>query len=348
MVIVMFFGMAFLSVPSQAKTVSPSGKKDATDTKNILKALKKTGKVTLKSGKKYYLASPLKVTNGGWTINATGAKITCAGAIIQKSTFSMKKSNYSDVKNITIKGGTWSFKNKTGFKGSSIRFAHASKLKFYNMTLKHTNYDGHCFEFIACRDVTMSNCKIYAMGTKCNSNECMVQLDIASKYTSGNLPSKLLNGATCKNIRITGCTITGNSGVASAWAKGDSQYSGNAHEDIVLENNTITGVNYEGVSLRNCLSARITGNTIVSMLGANDQNSAGLSCMLPGDVTGATMDITGNTIKGGAYAVLIKASYSPYEKVVLRNNDLCSKTSEYEHIYQIDEFDEADNTLIKP
>ena len=69
----------------------------------------------------------------------------------------MKKSNYSDVKNITIKGGTWSFKNKTGFKGSSIRFAHASKMKFYNMTLKHTNYDGHCFEFIACKDVTMSN-----------------------------------------------------------------------------------------------------------------------------------------------------------------------------------------------
>ena len=47
MVIVMFFGMAFLSVPSQAKTVSPSGKKDATDTKNILKALKKTGKLHL-------------------------------------------------------------------------------------------------------------------------------------------------------------------------------------------------------------------------------------------------------------------------------------------------------------
>ena len=306
LVIIFVLALAFMcsfaeDACAKTKTVKPSGKKDSTDVKRIHSALKKYSVVKLKKGKKYYLASPIHVKSNR-TIDATGAVIKCKHNILYQD---IKKTNYGSLKNFTIKGGVWKSTSKAGFKGSSIAFIHAQNIKVIGMKIKNTNYNGHALEFVACKDVLVDGVKITPKGAARKSQEAMVQFDIATGATYPRLKgTKRANGAICKNITMTGCTVKGNRAVATGYAYKDSKYLNKAHTNIKLNKNTLTSVNAEGAFLVNVKSATVTGNKITSKYkSTSSDKGTGLHILSVGKITDTNYTVTGNTIKGYKYGL---------------------------------------------
>jgi hypothetical protein len=259
--------------------------------------------ITFEKGKTYYLKWPMHMVSGK-TINATGATIVCEKNVLDQQTF--RKGGYENIKNVTINGGTWKYKSSKGFGKTSFSFVHGQNIKMKNMTIQHASYDGHAFEFVACKNVLMDNVKIIPLGTKRKSEEAMVQIDIATLATYPRLSEKksLANGATCKNVTIQNCTISGNRALASGYSYKDKKYVNKCHQNITIRNNTLTSWNAEGVFLANAQSATITGNTIISKCKRKNENkSTGLHLLSVGKIKKATFVVKNNTIKGGKFAI---------------------------------------------
>ena len=333
-----------------AKTIKPSGKKDTTDAKRIIKALKKYKTVTLKKGKKYYLASPIKARSNR-TIIATGAVIKCKKNILYQG---IKKTNYGSLKNFKIKGGVWKATTKAGFKGSTIAFVHAQGITLENMTIKNTNYDGHALEFVACKNVHLSKVKVIPQGTARKTQEAQVQFDIATVATYPRLKGTgKANGAICKNVTMENCTVKGNRAVATGYAYKDSKYLNRAHTGITLKNNTLTGMNAEGVFLVNTKSAVVEGNKITSNYTTSSSDKAiGLHIINIGDIANSNHKVTGNTIKGHKYGLRAYAQGSVNLNVVtITGNKLYSKKGKGNALMAsykfIDDLIEENNELYK-
>lgn len=251
---------------SDSDVVLPSGEQNSSrDVKNITRQLQKTGTVTLEKGGTYYFASPIKLEDGlkkNITINANGTTVIAKKDII---TNIPKKKNYSDINHITIDGGTWKAASGAGYKGSSFAFLHGSDIVLKNMNVTHTNYDGHAFEFIACKNVTMDRITISPRGKKNKSFEAMVQIDIATNATAPRLKGTgLVNGAICKNVTVTHSKIKGNRTITTGWAYKDAKWKNKAHTGITITNNTLTSSHGEGLALTNVKNATISHNTILS------------------------------------------------------------------------------------
>ena len=307
------------------KVVKPSGKKDNTDVKRINKALKKYGTVKLKKGKKYYLTSPITLRSNR-TLDATGAVIVGKKDLISAK---IKKANYENLKNVTIKGGTWKYKSKKGYNRTSMSFVHSSNIKLLNMGIKSANYNGHAIELVGCKDVLISNVKIKPCGTAKKSQETMVQIDIATNATYPRLKGTGLgNGATCQNIVIQNCRITGNRGIATGYDYNNSGYQGRMHTGIRIQNNTITGKNAEGLFLVNTENATVTGNTIVSeYTNYSSDKAIGLHYLMIAKSDRATLVCSNNTIKGGKYAVRAysQSGRNLFTVMLLNNRCYCKK-----------------------
>ena len=278
----------------------------ATDTQKIVAQLEKTGSVKLEKGKVYNLDKIMLKSN--WTIDATGATIYCPEG---RAMFDheITKTNYNSLKNVTIKGGKWLYNSKDGYYKSTMHFTHARNIKLLNMTINTTNYEGHTIELVACKNVTISNCKITPKGKPNKSSvEEPIQIDLATESTAPFLAgTKFANGATCQDIKIIKCTVKGNRAVCANYSPRESKYLGKFHSGITIKNCKLTGVSAEALALFNTYSANVTGNTIITKAPlSRDSYSVGCHFHIFGNNSKASkgkITVSKNTIKGGRQAL---------------------------------------------
>ena len=313
-----------LSLTSYAGLVKPSGKKDYHDKQNILKELTEKKTCTLQKGKTYYLNSALLIPSN-CTLDATGAVIISRIAAVRNLA---RKTDYNDLKNVTIIGGTWKSAVKGGY-GTGFQFAHASGITMKNMTIINTCYEGHAIELVACKNVVIDNCKVIAQGKKpAVCGEEMIQIDVATKKTAPFLSGKLLNNAGCRDVTIRKCTVKGSRAVGVNFAVSGKGF----HKNIKVKDCKLTGLTSEGLALFNTINAEVTGNTIISNGNKlDDVSSVGLHLdILYGNspwMAKGTYVISGNTIKGGRQALEVYSHMSSkFGKVKITSNKLYCKS----------------------
>lgn len=317
----------------KAGVVEPAGE-GYDDSYTIQKELDEAGEVTLVKGGTYYLYQSLQLRSN-MKINAAGATIICEKPIAHNIP---DQTNYKSAQNIHINGGIWKSKGE-GYIGSSFKFTHAKKLKFTNMKIRSTNFNGHSIELVACKDVLIENCDISGVGKseEQKKTEEAIQLDVADERTAPFLrfiPFKteiadtLYNGAGCQNITIKKCKIVGNRGVTtnfSGYGKQDTY-----HKNIKILNNKITGLQAEAVALFNAASATVKDNRIeTKRKGYGDAYTVGLHLAAFSrhkELTKGKFIIRKNTIYGGRQAIMMYShSGIRYGATNIENNKLYCK-----------------------
>ena len=322
-----------MGMPVLAGVVGPSGKEGAADHDNIQEELNNTGSVTLVSGATYYLDDSIRVRSNQ-TIDATGATIYLVRAAVRNAT-STFKTDYSSLKNLTIKGGKWRTKNPNGTSGTTFSFAHSSNIKLLDMDIACTSPKGHAIELVACNNVTVKGCTISPKGTsKKKGQQEMLQIDLATPKTAPFLAktsTKLQNGLACRNIHVIGNTITGDRAVCCNHASKEPKFKKYYHENIDIRNNTLIGRKAEALAVFNTITATITGNTIICYSSrVKEAYSVGLHVALFGKAkdfaSKANIVVTNNIIKGGrsAFHILSHTKYR-YKKLTIQNNKLYCK-----------------------
>ncbi|MCR5451768.1 MAG: hypothetical protein K6F00_03965 [Lachnospiraceae bacterium] len=315
---------------NEAEEVENKVKTTEISVRDIQSELDKNGKYIFKSGKTYILDHTLYISSNQ-TIKAKGATIKCAAGAVRN--YGTKK-NYNSASNIKIIGGKWISTSKTGYDKSSFQFVHAKNITLKNMTIKNTNYSGHSIELIACKNVKVTGCKITPLGkAKSGSVEEQIQIDMASPSTAPTIESKLQNGATCQNIKIKNTTVTGCRAVCAniSMVDGDS-YKKKFHRNVVIDNCKFTGKVAEGLALWNVIGINVKNSTVISNASktAESHHSDGLCIQMfgtaPSDMSSKTINLTGNTIKGGEDGFRIwSQSSSKFGHLYMKNNKCYSK-----------------------
>ncbi|WP_026491759.1 right-handed parallel beta-helix repeat-containing protein [Butyrivibrio sp. XPD2002] len=315
--------------------------KNSNDQKAIQEALEKYKDIKLESGKEYYLQGPIDAVDGG-SIDATGATIICRKVIIHNKTESKSIANFS------IKGGTWKRSNKSEADGSSFRFHYGTNLKFTDMTIEHAKMENHAIELVACSNVLIENCKITGQGDYSKKSvEEQIQIDVATERTAPFLKDKnsgLLNGTGCKNITINNCEVTGCRAVCANYDKSTKKNANKYHKNIKVTNCTLTGESAEGLMIFNTKGITVKNNTIISNAPKSRKYySPGLHIQVYGNGKGGfnkgKVKVTGNTIKGGMFGAFISANTSKtkFGKITFKNNKLYSKAGK-NNAYHIDTY----------
>ena len=238
-----------------------------------------------------------------------------------------------NLQTVTIDGGTWKSKSKTGYTGTSFAFVHSSGIRLMNMNIKCANYNGHAVELVACRDVLMDNVKITPCGKAGASQEVMVQIDIATQATYPRFNKRsLVNGATCHDIEIRNCSITGNRAIASGYDYKGEGYPDNVHTGVVIKDCKLHGINGEGVNLTNVKDASVRNNEIQSdydNLGSD--KSTGLHYLMIAAAQDTSFEAADNTVKGYKYAIRAYSSgeYNISRVVLLTNKCYCKRGADY-------------------
>ena len=317
-----------LSASAQAVEVSPSGKRDNTDRRNINEAFESNDTVTLQKGKTYYLGSYIKL-HSNKTLIATGATILVKKSAARNDKSELKK-DYSSMSNVTIRGGKWLPVKKKGYEKTTFSLAHCRNIILENMDIRCTNTEGHAIEMVGCANVKIRNCTIIAQGkSKARSVEEMVQIDLASPKTAPFLASKYQNGLPCKNISVTGCRISGNRALCANKTE-KKKYRKICHRNITVKNNVLIGRTSEALALFNALNVKVSGNKIITNSKRLDETySTGCHVGLFGPNSAAEKSntvIKNNLIKGGRYGFKI-CSYSKghYGSLVIKNNRIYCK-----------------------
>lgn len=331
------FVMAPLKVEAAVIVPASGDLTGKTDYKNITNALEEDSEVILEKNKTYYLKGTLWVKSNQ-SITATGATIISkTGVFRNKPT----KTNYKSIANFTVDGGTWKNVSKAGYKKSMIQFSHSQNITIKNATV-YCNYQGHAIELVACKNVTVDNCVLKPLG-KCpkNSVEEQLQIDIATPVTAptvGNYGKKFVRGQTCQNITVSNCKITGGRGVCANFASKEKKYQTKFHKNIVLRNNTITGISAEGVALFNVCGATVEDNVIVSKSKrTNTAYSVGLHIAMfgkaPSGMKSAVYKVNRNSIKGGREGFYVYShSSSKFGKVIAKRNKCYAKAGKKQAI----------------
>lgn len=325
--------LCFVShIKAEAAVLVPASndKSGKTDYKQISEALKNDRDIILEEGKTYYLKGTLWVESNQ-SITATGATIISkTGAFRNRP----KKTNYGSLNNFTIDGGIWKNVDKNGYKKSMVQFSHSKNITIKNAVIL-CNYAGHAVELVACKNVTIDNCILQALG-KCSSScvEEQLQIDIATPVTAptvGNYGSKFVKGQTCQNITVTNCTITGGRGICANYASKEKKYQTKFHKNVVLRNNTITSVSAEAVALFNVLGATVENNKIIcKSKRTSTAYSVGLHIAMfgkaPSSIKKAVYKVNNNTIKGGRQGFYVYShSSSRFGKVIAKKNKCYAK-----------------------
>ncbi len=240
------------------------------------------------------------------------------------------KLKYKSTKNVTIDGGTWRIKGltKTTHSTSNFRLAHASNLKFRNMTVETNNFS-HAFELIACKNVTVEKCKLTAKGKKNkNKKDEVLQIDVASPDTAPTeavFGKKFVKGQTCQNITVKNCTIKGGMGICT---NKNEKFISKHHKKIKILNNKITSYTQEALCLHNAAGVTVKGNKIICK--SKDPNySLGcylLSCGRFNKLSKYKNVFEKNTIKGGIYGLYISSDNGvKFGKTTVKNNKCYAK-----------------------
>ncbi|MCR5666943.1 MAG: hypothetical protein K6G01_08945 [Eubacterium sp.] len=293
------------------------------DSDNINDELEQCGSVTLVSGEKYYLDSTLYLEKG-WKINAKKAKIYTTGRIMECN-YSIK--GYKKL-NATVTGGIWRYDGKSGHSLTAIQLSHVNGVTFKNMNIKYCTYQGHTFELIACKNVSIKNCKIRCYGkVKSTSNEEQIQIDIDAPATAPT--TGVHNGKCCANITISKCDVVGSRAVCANYtAANGGKYKNHFHKNIKVKNCKLRGKSAEALALFNTTGATVTGNTIINTTPTSrDSYSDGMAITYFGSgASGGKYTIKNNTIKGGRHALLMYShSSSRFGKTTIRSNKLYCK-----------------------
>ncbi len=248
---------------------------------------------------------------------------------------------YEPVKNLKIVGGKWRVKgNASNTRPTSyFRFMHSKKIKLEKVNIE-TNFRSHGIELLACKNVTINKCKVLAVGkTVHNGLDEAIQIDIASRGTTRNIPDRYLNGQTCANITIKNCTVRGGRGICANHTKTEYyKWVKKHHKNIKLINNKITSLTAEAVVLHNTAGIKVDKNKIICKARrTSSAYSVGLNIASFGKskaVSGKSISITNNTIKGGRQAIQA-VTYNPRKsgvygshklgKVTIKNNKLYCK-----------------------
>ena len=202
------------------------------------------------------------------------------------------------------------------------------------MDIKVSNYEGHTMEFVACKNITVKNCKIMPLGkAKKDSVEEQIQIDIAAPSTASDTKERT-NGGTCDNIKIIGCTVKGCRAVCANYAaKDQGKWVNKFPTNITIKNCKLTGVSSEALTLSNTTSATITGNKIISNAPSNRRNYArGCDVIIygkvPAKIKNRNLKISNNEIRGANYGLLVSSmSSSSFDKLTLKNNKFYAKSS---------------------
>lgn len=250
------------------------------------------------------------------TILATGATIYQVNPQKQIINNNCTKLNYRSIENISITGGRWEIADNARMlrDTSTVRFNHGQNIKLSNMTVM-TNYRSHGVEIIACRNMTLSGCKVIAEGTP--SATCLeeaVQIDLASKATAPTVAQfgeQYVQGQTCYNITVQNCTIKGGRGLCcNKTATENKRFYNCYHKNIVVTGCDITGVTSEALCMHNTYGVTVKNNVIRSLGTRLDKTySIGLNVASFGNVNCTSMpnNIIGNTVYGGLYGICVRA-----------------------------------------
>ena len=304
------------SNPDEASSMSSS------DTGNIMEELESTGSVTLVSGEDYYLG---KITlEKGWKINAQKANIYASGRLFECNN---SVSGYKKL-DAKVSGGIWRYSGSGGHSLTAIQLSHVDGITFEDMDIKYCNYEGHTFEFIACRNVTVKNCKIRCYGKPSSTSvEEQIQLDIDAPATAPT--TGVHNGKCCENVTITGCDIVGARAVCANYAASDrGKYLKKFHKNITVKNCKLTSKTAEALALFNVKGITVKGNTIINNAPVKRNSySDGMAVTYFGSgASGGEFIIKKNTIKGGRYALLVYShSSSKFGNVTIASNNLYCK-----------------------
>ncbi len=289
--------------------------------------------IVIPSGSTVKINFAIKVGNNT-TINAKGATIIQTDSKKGMMANDVDALNYNSVKNVTINGGTWKHSTSKGLKGTMFKFAHGQNIVFDGCKIT-CNYKGHSIELIACKNATVKNCNIKALGSA--GKTCLeeqVQIDIATPKTAPGIVSygsKYVKGQTCNNIKVINNTIKGARGVCANYASTEPKYKNKFHKNITIIGNTITGVTSEAVALFNTTSASVKNNKIYSKgKRTGSAYSIGLHVAMfgkaPKSIKKAKITISNNTIKGGRQALQVFShTSSKYGKVSIAKNKLYCK-----------------------
>ncbi len=257
------------------------------------------------------------------TIIAKGAKI-----------IGKKKSNVifaapnKKIKNLSIIGGTWRSIDKDGRTGSLFAFSYVTNLVMDGVDC-NANYKGHAIEIIACKNVTIKNCKVAAIGK--NPAKCLeeqIQIDLATKKTAPKIAEygkKYVKGQTCKNVYILNNTITGARAVGVNWTDSEGgKWRSKFHENVVIKGNTLTGTTSEALAYFNTVGGEISGNTIITNAARTDNNSSytigihvAIMGIAPGSMADSTLTVSGNTVYGNRNGIHFKAYFNENESQCL-------------------------------
>ncbi len=266
------------------------------------------------------------------TIIATGATVFQTKRKTPIILNDCKKINYNSLKNLTIDGGTWQIKDNAKAKSKkkdatiTFRFAHAQNIKIKNARVD-TNYVCHAIELIACKNVTIYNCKLEAKGKIRNDKEAeALQIDIA---TADNAPTlkklgkKFINGQTCKNITVEKCVAKNARGIST---NKDDKWSSKHHSNVKIIGCTLKGMVTEALCLHNVMGVTVKNNKTYSY-GSDSRNSGCIfeSCGKNSQTVKYKNLFSGNTFKGGNHGLYIRTDVGKHGKTTIKNNKLYAK-----------------------
>lgn len=332
LVMVFVFAMA-VPICARAQVVAPSGRQDTTDRNEIEKALRCSGSAELLPGRTYYLGGSIRI-HSNETIRAIGAVLICTGrgAMITNQDRDM---GYGSVENFTLEGGIWRSASPDGYEKTVMRIAHSSNIRISGAAVS-SNYKGHSIELIGCRNVTIENCNLRALGScPYNCVEEQLQIDLATPKTAPGIAREwglsYCNGLPCKNIYVKNNRIIGGRALCCNFARYEGKYRNSFHKNIQITGNFLRGVSTQACGVFNTVSATIRNNKIKTTgTTVKYGYSTGLHIALfgkaPSSIRKAKIRVEKNRIYGGQNALLIASSTkSKYGKVYLTKNRLYSR-----------------------
>lgn len=314
--------------------------------------------VKIKKGSNFKVDAPLRPGNNTKII-ATGSTITITkrGSKTKQDLIfpTPKATNYNSFKNLTIQGGKWRSYQKDGYTGGLIALAHGQNIVLDGIDV-NANWEGHAIEIMACKNVTIKNCKIWSIGKlSSTSKEEALQIDLATKKSTPQVAtfgSKYVQGQTCENVTVENCYIDGARGLCASYNNSeDGKWLGQYHKNITVKDNVIQGRTAEAVALFNTVGATVTGNTLVSH-STNAKYAAGFQAALFGTapteagMDASTLDIENNMVYGDEEGIEVRGYFTKekprkvlqqFGTVIVRNNESYVKTDGGRPIFVVHE-----------
>lgn len=306
-----------IGVYKNKNTVTYKPSKNPTDNYVWLNAmLAKKGKLTIviPSGSKFKINGKLTPTSNK-TIIATGATIT-----MKPKTYVMMTNPKKKIHDLKIVGGKWRSPDKGGRKGSMFQFAFAKNITMDGCDVE-ANFDGHSIEIIACKNVTIKNCKVRAIGKNpVNGKEEQIQIDVASKATApmvAKYGKKYIKGQTCSNIKILNNDVYGARAVGVNYYK---KFKTKYHKNIVIKGNRLHGTTSEAIQYFNVVGGEISDNTIRTDATRSTSNYSYTIAVhiqnngkAPAAMASSRIDVKDNVIYGNRNGIYVKGYFTNWE-----------------------------------